>query len=85
MTTKTMVLPEKAFFHARPAAAIALAAKGFESMVMVALGVELADAKNPMALMRMSRLNGRPFDVFADGPDEKEAVEAVEAAIRSAF
>lgn len=85
MTTKTMVLPQEAFFHARPAAVIALVAKGFESMVMVALDMEIADAKNPMALMRLSHLNGRPFDVFADGPDEKEAVEAVEAAIRGAF
>lgn len=85
MTTKTLVLPKSAFFHARPAALVAAAARPCESMVMIALGTEIADAKNPISMMRLSRLNGRPFDLLADGTDEAEAIERVEAAIQNAF
>ena len=85
MLTKTLTLDRKDFFHARPASQIAAAAKPFQSMVMVCLGTELADAKNAFALMRLSHPRGGPFDLLADGPDEDEALAAVERALRDAF
>lgn len=85
MTTKTLVLAPEDFFHARPAALISAAAKPFQSMVMVALGDDLADAKDPFALMRLKHPMGQPFDLFADGADEAAALDAVEAAIRNVF
>lgn len=85
MLTKTLTLDPKDFFHARPASRIAAAAKPFQSMVMVCLGTELADAKNAFALMRLSHPRGGTVDLFADGPDEDEALRTVEAALRQAF
>lgn len=85
MTAKTILLRREDFFHARPAALVASAAKPFASVLMVALGPEVADAKNAFSLMRLSRPDGRPVELLADGPDEAQAVEAVEAAIRKAF
>ena len=85
MLTKTMTLAPEDFFHARPASRIAAAAKPFQSMVMVCLGTELADAKNAFALMRLSHPRGGPFDLLADGPDESEALETVTRAVQEAF
>ncbi len=85
MTTKTMTLSPSDFLHARPAARIAAAAKPFQSMVMIAVGVSLADAKDAFALMRLPHPSGQPFDVFADGPDEAEALAAVAAAVETVF
>lgn len=85
MTAKTIVLPPEAFFHARPAAQIATAAQKFQSIMMISLGVEIADVKNSFSLMRLSRPNGQPIDLLADGPDEQEAITEIESTIRRIF
>ncbi len=85
MTAKTIALQQQHFFHARPAAIIAAAAKSYESVIFVALGVELADAKDPLALMRLSRPGDAPVELFADGPDETYALEGVASAMKQAF
>lgn len=81
MVTKTITLPPELFFHARPATLLAGAAKRFESVVMVCMGVNMADAKNAIALMRLPHPHGAPIELLADGPDEAEALEAVTAAL----
>lgn len=85
MTTKTIVLGPEDFFHARPAALTASAAKPFQSIIMVALGPEIADAKDAFSLMRLSHPKGAAVDLLADGPDEQAALEAVAKAVRKAF
>ncbi|MCD8008370.1 MAG: HPr family phosphocarrier protein [Clostridiales bacterium] len=85
MTTIKLNLHEDDFFHARPAAVAAAAAKRFDSVVMVALGTELADGKDAVSLMRLRPPRGRDVELIADGPDEAAALEAVAAAIRQCF
>ncbi len=85
MTAIKLNLHEDDFFHARPAAVTAAAAKRFDSVVMVVLGTELADGKDAMSLMRLSHPRGRTVELIADGPDEAAALEAVAAAIRQCF
>lgn len=85
MTTIKLTLNEDDFFHARPAAVVAAAAKRFGSIIMVALGTEIADGKDAMSLMRLSHPRGRTVELIADGPDEAAALEAVSTALRSCF
>ncbi len=85
MTAIKLTLREDDFFHARPAAVTAAAAKRFDSVVMVALGTELADGKDALSLMRLSHPRGRDVELIADGPGEAAALEAVAAAIRQCF
>ena len=49
MITGSVTLDAKDFFHARPAAKIAGTAKTYESVIMVMLGTEIADAKDPLS------------------------------------
>lgn len=85
MTTRTITLGSKDFFHARPAARIAGTAKLYESVVMIMLGTEIADAKDAVSLMRLSHPNGLSLDVMTDGPDEQTASNAVLEAIKQEF
>ncbi len=77
MTTRTITLNPGAFFHARPAARIAESAKRFDSVIMMALGTEIADARNPLSLMRLSHPDDSPVELIADGPDEEAALDEV--------
>lgn len=85
MTTRTITLGSNDFFHARPAARIAGTAKLYESVVMIMLGTEIADAKDAVSLMRLSHPNGLSLDVMTDGPDEQTAADAVLEAMKQEF
>lgn len=85
MTTRTITLGPRDFFHARPAARIAGTAKHFESVVMLMLGTEIADARDPFSLMRMSHPNGLTLEIMTDGPDEQDAIDAVLDAMKEEF
>ena len=85
MISKSVTLSSNDFFHARPAAKIADAAKSYESVLMVMLGTEIADAKNAFSLMRLSHPKGSSVDILADGPDEATAITGVIQAIQEEF
>lgn len=73
------------FFHARPSAHIAEEAKAFGSVIMIALGTSIADAKDPVSLMKLGHPKGTPVDLMADGFDEQAALEAVYKAMQKEF
>lgn len=85
MTSKTITLASTDYFHARPAAQIAAAARPFRSVVMVTLGTSIADAKDALSLMRLGHPGGEPVEFLADGPDEQAALKAVLESAEKAF
>lgn len=85
MTTRTITLDSNDFFHARPAARIAVTAKRYESVAMLMLGTAIADAKDAVSLMRLGHPNGSALEVMTDGPDEQTAMSAVLEAIEQEF
>ncbi len=60
--------------HARPAAAIAAAAKMFSSEIAFEAGAKRANAKSTVALMTMGLTNGDTVSVVATGADALQAV-----------
>lgn len=85
MITGTITLGPDDFFHARPAASIAETANTYESVIMVMLGTAIADAKDPLSLMRLGHPGGASVDILADGPDEQKALAAVTDVIQKEF
>ncbi len=85
MISKTIALHADDFFHARPAAKIAAAAKPFVSVIMIVQGTSVADSKDSLSLMRLGHPDGASIDLMADGPDEQAALEAVSNAIQNEF
>jgi phosphotransferase system HPr (HPr) family protein len=78
---RTVELPAGVDLHARPAAAIARAALGFESEVSLALGERSSDAKSALTLMTLGATAGSTLTLRADGPDSSQAVEQLGALI----
>ncbi|GFI27043.1 phosphocarrier protein HPr [Lachnospiraceae bacterium] len=64
--------------HARPAGLFVKLAGGFQSDITVVKDGKEANAKRIMALMGLSATKGTEITVKVEGPDEDEAVKAVE-------
>ena len=80
MLIKSITMRPGAHFHARPAADLAVLARQFESVLLISVGEELADAKNALALMRLPKPAGGIIELTASGPDEEEAAASRPAA-----
>ncbi len=64
--------------HARPAGLFVKLAGGFQRDITVVKDGKEANAKRIMALMGLSATKGTEITVKVEGPDEDEAVKAVE-------
>lgn len=63
--------------HARPAAALAIAAAGFESTIAFLVGDRRADAKSVLSVMGIGATSGQQVCIKAEGQDAAQAVEAL--------
>ncbi len=64
--------------HARPAGLLVKLAGGFQSDITIVKDGKEANAKRIMALMGLSATKGTEITVKVEGPDEDDAVKAVE-------
>lgn len=69
--------------HARPAARIAAAAKGFASSVEIEVGGRTADARSPVALMTLGLMEGDSASLITRGADAEAALGAIKALIEA--
>ena len=81
MLIKSITMRPVSHFHARPAADLAVLARQFESVLLISVGEELADAKNALALMRLPKPKDGNIELTASGPDEEEAAASLEKQI----
>lgn len=84
--SKRVVLKNAMGLHARPASRFVAVARDFASAVTVvrADSDELeVDAKLPMRLLTGGFVCGDEIEISADGPDEREAVEALVSLVES--
>ena len=69
--------------HARPAAALALAAGKFKSQISIEHGAKKADAKSIMGVLMLAAAAGAVLSICADGEDEEQAVAVLAAMLES--
>ena len=69
--------------HARPAALLANAVKGFTAEVMLRAHEKEASARSTIALMRLGVRKGDEVEIRASGADAAAALAAMEAALQS--
>lgn len=77
------LLPLPHGLHARPAAAIASAAKAFVSVLTVIAGDRRADARSPTGLMKLGATQGAKLVIEGQGADASAGVEALKALIEN--
>lgn len=79
MLEKDIVISNKLGLHARASAKLVQLVQGFKSTVwLVSKGREV-NAQSIMGVMMLAAGLGTPLTIRADGPDERNALEAVVA------
>lgn len=71
--------------HARAAARFVGTASGFSSEIRLRRGSRTVDGKSIMGVMMLAAARGTKLELTADGPDEAEAVEALETLVTNRF
>lgn len=71
--------------HARAASKLATLAGQFESRLRVVLDGREVDAKSIMSLMLLAASRGTELVLTADGPDERDAIQALVTLIENRF
>lgn len=69
--------------HARPAARIAAAARGFAAALEIETAGGVADARSPVALMTLGLVEGDTASLVARGPDAEAALAALKRLIKT--
>lgn len=85
MTEKASSIQNSTGMHARPASDFAETAKKFKSKITVKTENGEGDARSVLRLMSLNMAYGTKVTISANGPDEKEAVDALVALLDSKF
>jgi phosphocarrier protein len=77
MVSRTVTVVNGLGLHARAAARFVKLAGAFRSQVKVARGNRVMDGKSILGLLLLAAARGSQLMIYADGPDETEALEAL--------
>ncbi len=79
---KSIVIENELGLHARPAAKIAKVAKQYQAKVYLRKGGREAEADSILDVLSLACSKGSKVDVWAEGVDAAEAVEAITTLLR---
>jgi len=82
---RTAEIVNRLGLHARAAAKLVHTAGAFESQVILAKDGEEVDAKSILGILLMAAAQGSRVTVRSEGPDEREAMDAVLKLIADRF
>ena len=85
MPERTVQIVNKAGLHARPAAEIVKLAAKYSSDITVIRDELEVNGKSIMGVMMLAAECGSTLQLKAEGPDAKEALDALEKLIESKF
>lgn len=85
MLKKTIVIKNKLGLHARASMKLINVAGRFESDVIIKYGNAEVNAKSIMNVMALAASKGAEIQLFTNGPDEQEAMDAVSELIENRF
>ena len=85
MAKRTVTIVNKLGMHARAAARFVTLASGFESEIQVVRGDREVNGKSIMGVMMLAAGKGVSIELVADGPDEQEALDQLEALVNDRF
>ncbi len=85
MISRDIEIKNKLGLHARAAARLVHTAARFKSDIKIRKGDEEVDGKSILGILLLAAGRGSTITVKADGPDENEAVDAIEKLIDAKF
>lgn len=85
MIKEEVTIVNDAGLHARPASAIVKKASDFEATFHIHMYGYQVNGKSILGLMTLAAEKGAELELEFDGPDEREAADAIIALINSGF
>ena len=85
MYVKEVLVKNKAGLHARPATFFIQKANEFKSSIWVEKDERKVNAKSLLGVLSLGIVGGTNVKIFADGPDEIDAVEGLVELIETGF
>lgn len=85
MTSQHVIVVNQLGMHARAAAKFVHLATRFSASVRVGRGRREMDGKSIMGILLLAAARGSTITITADGTDERDAVDALVALVRSGF
>ena len=85
MIKKELIIKNKTGLHARPAALLVKTTGKFKSEIFISKDGYKVNGKSIMGVMTLAAEAGSVIEISVDGPDEKEAVIAMEDLINNKF
>jgi phosphocarrier protein HPr len=85
MTSKSVMVVNQLGMHARAAAKFVHLAGRFEARIRVSRQGREVDGKSIMGILLLAAARGSSITITAEGADEREAVDALEALVVSGF
>ena len=83
MVRKTITIELPSGLEARPVAMLVQVASQFESQIYVECESKRVNAKSIMGMMTLGLSEGEEVVITADGEDEEQAVESIEAYLKN--
>lgn len=85
MVERTVTIRNRAGMHARPAALLVKTASSFSSQIFIEKDSERVNGKSIMGVITLGATYNTPLRVIADGPDEVQALDAIERLFEAHF
>ena len=85
MTSQAVTVVNQLGMHARAAAKFVHLATRFQSQVRVVRDGRQMDGKSIMGILLLAAARGSTITISAEGSDERDAVDALVALVRSGF
>lgn len=85
MVERDITITNKLGLHARPSAQLVKTASIFKAEVSITRDELTVNGKSIMGVMMLAAEKGSVLRFRTDGPDEKEAMDAIEQVIKSHF
>ena len=83
MKTREVVITNDSGLHARPATFFIQKANSFKSSIWIQKDDRRISAKSLLGVLSMGITEGTTITVIADGPDEVDAINGLEALVES--
>ncbi len=85
MTERVVTIKNRAGMHARPAALLVKTASSFQSQIFLEKDSERVNGKSIMGVITLGATYETPLKIIADGPDEAQALDAIEKLFENKF
>ncbi len=85
MVERIVTIRNRAGMHARPAALLVKTASSFSSQIFIEKDSERVNGKSIMGVITLGATYNTPLKVIADGPDEVQALDAIERLFEAHF